>query len=81
MLILIDSSVVDDGDENTWDDETVVALENLATARREGKHLVIADRETLKKIAQCSRLSEFARNVYKTYLTNLHKILDPILLW
>jgi hypothetical protein len=65
MLILIHSSVVDKGDENTWDEETVVALENLATARREGKHIVMANRETLKKIAQCSRLSEFSRNIYQ----------------
>lgn len=64
MLILIDSSVVDDGDENTWDDETVVALEYLATARREGKHSVIAKRETLNKIRQCSRLSQKTRDVY-----------------
>jgi len=64
MLILIDSSVVDDGDENTWDDETVVALEYLATARREGKHSVIANRETLNKIRQCSRLSQKTRDVY-----------------
>lgn len=64
MLILIDSSVVDKGDENTWDDETVLALENLASARREGKHIVMAKRKTLKKIAQCSRLSQFARNIY-----------------
>jgi len=64
MLISIDSSVVDDGDENTWDEETVEALEYLATARREGKHIVMANRKTLKKIAQCSRLSEFSRNIY-----------------
>lgn len=64
MLILIDSSVVDKGDENTWDEETVLALEILATARREGKHLVIAERETLEKMARCSRLSQIARNVY-----------------
>lgn len=64
MLILIDSSVVDKGDENTWDDDTVLALENLASARREGKHIVMAKRETLKKIALCSRLSQFARNIY-----------------
>jgi hypothetical protein len=66
MLILIHSSVVDNGEQNTWDDDddTVLALENLATARREGKHSVIANRETLKKIAQCSRLSEFSRNIY-----------------
>jgi len=69
MLISIDSSVVDDGDENTWDDETVVALDNLATAHREGKHLVIADRKTSEKIARCSRLSENKRNVYK-HLSN-----------
>jgi hypothetical protein len=64
MLIFIHNSVVDKGDENSWDDETVVALENLATARREGKHIVMAKRETLEKIAQCSRLSEFSRNIY-----------------
>jgi hypothetical protein len=64
MLILINSSVVDNGDENTWDDETVLALENLASARREGKHAVMAYREIFKKIAQCRRLSEFARNTY-----------------
>lgn len=64
MLILINSSVVDNGDENTWDDETVLALENLASARREGKHAVMAKRETLKKISQCCRLSQFARNTY-----------------
>ena len=69
MLISIHSSVVDDGDENTWDEETVQALEYLATARREGKHSVIAHRETLKKIAQCSRLSQITRNVY-THLSN-----------
>ncbi|MEG4584873.1 hypothetical protein QUA54_06440 [Microcoleus sp. MOSTC5] len=69
MLILIDSSVVDKGEENTWDDETVLALEILATARREGKHLVIAERKTLKKIARCCRLSEITRNVY-THLSN-----------
>jgi hypothetical protein len=66
MLISIDRSVVDKGDENTWDDDTVLALENLATARREGKHLVIAERETLKKIAQCSRLSQYAKSLYHT---------------
>ena len=64
MLILIDDSVVNNEDENTWDDETVLALEYLASARREGKHAVIANRETLKKIAPCRRLSQFARNTY-----------------
>lgn len=64
MLIFIHSSVVDDGDENTWDDDTVLALENLAIARREGKHSVIANRETLRTIAQCSHLSKFSRNIY-----------------
>lgn len=64
MLISIHSSVVDDGDQNTWDDDTVLAVENLAIARREGKHSVIANRETLKKIAQCSHLSKFSRNIY-----------------
>jgi hypothetical protein len=64
MLISIHSSVVDDGHENTWDYETVSALEYLATARHEGKHSVIANRETLNKIRHCSRLSQRAKDVY-----------------
>jgi len=81
MLISIHSSVVDKGDENTWDQDTVLALENLATARREGKHIVMANRKTLKKIAQCSRLSEFSRNIYhKLYhdSTQLYSYLSAV---
>lgn len=68
MLILIDSSVIDNGDQSAWDDDddTVLALEHLAYACREGKHLVIAERGTLKKIANSSRLSDNHRSIYRT---------------
>jgi len=65
MLIRIHSSVVDNEDYNVWSQETIQALEILAIARREGKHSVIAERETLEKISECSRLSENIRSVYK----------------
>lgn len=79
MLILINSSVVDNGDENTWDDETVLALEYLASARREGKHAVMAKRETLKKIAQCSRLSQFAKSTYNKLFNQSTQLLQSYL--
>jgi|GEM_PF-1145448 len=64
MLIKIDSSVVNNEDQSLWVDETVEALEILAIARREGKHSIIGDRKTLKKISECTRLSERARQTY-----------------
>ncbi len=63
MLINIHQSVFDNND--IWNDpETIPALENLANAVREGKHLVISDRETLKIITQCQDLSKTTRVIY-----------------
>lgn len=63
MLINIHQSVFDNN--NIWDEpETIPALENLANAVREGKHLVISDRETLKIITQCQDLSKTTRAIY-----------------
>jgi hypothetical protein len=64
MLIKIDSSVVNNEDQSTWEQETVNALELLALARREGKHALIGDRKTLKTISQCTDLSRNARQIY-----------------
>ncbi|MBE9143674.1 hypothetical protein [Planktothrix mougeotii] len=63
MLINIHQSVFDNN--NIWDEpETIPALENLANAVREGKHLVISDRKTLKIITQCQDLSKTTRAIY-----------------
>ncbi len=63
MLINIHQSVFDNN--HIWDKpETIPALENLANAVREGKHLVISDRETLKIITQCQDLSKTTRVIY-----------------
>lgn len=63
MLINIHQSVFNNN--NIWDEpETIPALENLANAVREGKHLVISDRETLKIIANCQDLSKTTRAIY-----------------
>lgn len=63
MLINIHKSVFDNND--IWDEpETIPALENLANAVREGKHLVISDRKTLGIIANCQDLSKTTRAIY-----------------
>jgi len=63
MLINIHKSVFDNND--IWNKpETIPALENLANAVREGKHLVISDRETLKIITQCQDLSKTTQAIY-----------------
>jgi len=64
MLIRIDSSIISDEDPCSWDDETVLSLERLASARFEGKHSIIGDRETLQKISECTNLSLNARRIY-----------------
>ncbi|MCF3569183.1 hypothetical protein L2E69_15140 [Planktothrix agardhii 1806] len=63
MLINIHKSVFDN--KNIWNEsETIPALENLANAVREGKHLVISDRKTLGIIANCQDLSKTTQAIY-----------------
>lgn len=64
MLIEINSSIIESEDINNLSEEVVNALENLALARREGKHSVISDRETLSKLYQCPNLSKRAKDLY-----------------
>ncbi|WP_198648422.1 hypothetical protein [Cyanothece sp. BG0011] len=74
MLIKIDSSVIKDiKDSHSWPDDLILTLENLATARREGKHSIIADLNTLKIITKCSDLSKNAKNVYNRILNDRSK--------
>ncbi|CAD5979241.1 hypothetical protein [Planktothrix rubescens] len=73
MLINIHQSVFDNND--IWDKpETIPALENLANAVREGKHLVISDRETLKIITKCQDLSKTTRAIYTKLYYELSKL-------
>ncbi len=66
MLIIIDSSVVDVlNDGGGIVPHTLEALENISISRREGKHLVFSDRNTLKYLLNCVQLSERARKIYK----------------
>ncbi|EHJ14461.1 MULTISPECIES: hypothetical protein [Crocosphaera] len=74
MLIKIDVSVVQSFENsNSWPDDLIIALENLALARREGKHSIIADLNTLKIIAKCSDLSKNAKISYKKILNDRPK--------
>jgi hypothetical protein len=68
MFINIDKSVAANLSNAEIKATLLVGLENLATGRREGKHLLFSDRETLSQLATCSELSSAARQVYrKTY--------------
>lgn len=68
MLITIDQSFADRVDDPSARSQILLALENLAIGRREGKHILYSDRDTLKKIINCESLSSSARQIYrKTY--------------
>ncbi len=74
MLIKIDISVVKDvKNSDSWPSDLIIALENLATSRREGKHSIIADRETLEIIVKCSDLPERTKRIYNNILNNVPK--------
>jgi hypothetical protein len=78
MLIKIDDSVVEliENDQNNGYQDLVFALENLATARREGKHAVIASSTTLKKLKDFHAISEASRGVYRQILESFSQIGD-----
>lgn len=65
MLFVIDSSI---GkmleNESKPNDDVISAIEHIARARREGKHLVFAERKTMNALRKCSLLSDLARRVY-----------------
>lgn len=64
MLIRIDNSILVNQNINDLSNEVLTTLELLAWARREGKHAVIGERETLKQLSECTQLSKLAREVY-----------------
>ncbi|MBD2293004.1 hypothetical protein H6G06_05780 [Anabaena sphaerica FACHB-251] len=68
MLIRIDSSVINNENQSSLAQDTVTALELLALTRREGKHILIGDRNTLQKISKCTDLSKSTREIYQKLL-------------
>ena len=66
MLIYIDDNVIQEfssGGPNTND--IVASLEDLALARRHGKHLLLSSRDSLEFLKDCEQLGTTARNVYR----------------
>lgn len=66
MLIKIDESVVSDLESITQ--KEIEALEYISLAMREGKHIVIAEYNTLKKLIKLVQLSDNCRKVYNNIL-------------
>jgi hypothetical protein len=60
MLLVLHDSLAKALDQNT----VLEALEMIALARREGKHLVFAKRDVLKSLLNCAELSKRTRQVY-----------------
>jgi hypothetical protein len=72
MLFVVDRSLAEVLDASSRPHQAIVdAVSNLALARREGKHLLFADRETLRACAESPWLSERAHRVYSHLLNNL----------
>ena len=72
MLFVIDSSLADPLERDSRPNDAVIdAASNLALARREGKHLLFAERRTLRACAESQWLSERVRGVYRHLLDNL----------
>lgn len=78
MLIKIDNSVVEliENDRSDGYQDLVVALENLATARREGTHVVTASQSTLKKLKDFHAISETSRGIYRLIFESFSQIGD-----
>lgn len=65
MLLYLDQSISDFIDDKTnFDDAFIVALENIASARRCGNHLIFAESDIFLKISTIDSLSQPARKVY-----------------
>lgn len=65
MLLVLDRSIGDVLASTAEPDNDIIgALENIANARREGKHLVFAERATLDVVKGSKWLSDQARRVY-----------------
>jgi len=79
MLLRIDNSILENGNINDLSNEVLTTLELLALARREGKHAVIGNRETLKQLSECTQLSKLVREVYFKLFNDFTKFKTYIL--
>ena len=72
MLFVIDKSLIDALKLDNNDKADIVdALENIARARREGKHLIFASRNNLKVLKEYPLLSDTARRVFNKLYNQL----------
>lgn len=65
MLVEIDQKIQDLPTSGHCTDAAIDALENLATARREGKHLIVGKSSTLHFLADWEKLSDRCRGTYR----------------
>lgn len=68
MLIEIPCEILDS--LPACDEEHITALENLATARREGKHLIVGKHSTMKELAHWGQLTPRASELYRQASNN-----------
>jgi hypothetical protein len=88
MLLRIDNSILANQNINDLSNEVLTTLELLALARREGKHAVIGERETLKQLSECTQLSKLTREVYfklyndftkfRTYISSVTQYIEIV---
>jgi hypothetical protein len=67
MLLVLDDSLAEalKGTDELLKKPVLVALENIALGRREGKHLIFAKPKTLLTFARCPDLCQSTQSVYK----------------
>ena len=82
MLLYIDESLLDIVQDGA-SDEDIEAISNIAQAKREGKHLLTGDRNTLDRLAQWSALHSMHSKVYRkaatvTQLTQMRQLIEHL---
>ena len=82
MLLYIDESLLDIVQDGA-SDEDIEAISNIAQAKREGKHLLTGDRNTLDRLAQWSALHPMHSEVYRkavtvTQLTQMRQLIGHL---
>ena len=86
MLLEIDESIPEElmGDEARADGDVLRrAMQNIATARVEGKHVVYGSRSTLSALAECDRLDERAKATFgriRSRVAELHSLYRKVVM-
>lgn len=65
MIFYIDSSVASRARSGSMTDEEVEGIQQLASAYRYGKHIILSKRETLIALAECSFFSQATKAIMK----------------